>query len=87
MRKKTQKLARSGPCRVYWGSHGCSKQRGHLGRHYCGSCCYAPDPEQAIFYGEDWDGPVNRWCYPCQGMHAEGQVCPTADLIDPEEQR
>jgi hypothetical protein len=25
-------------CRVYWGSHGCDKPRGHRGHHRCGSC-------------------------------------------------
>lgn len=23
-------------CRVYWGSHGCEKPRGHEGEHMCG---------------------------------------------------
>jgi hypothetical protein len=22
-------------CRVYWGSHGCHKKRGHRGHHWC----------------------------------------------------
>jgi hypothetical protein len=25
-------------CRVFWGSHGCDKPRGHRGRHLCQSC-------------------------------------------------
>ncbi len=35
------------PCRVYWGSHGCDKVRGHGGEHICksgttGSYCSSP---------------------------------------------
>lgn len=45
--------ARARPCRVYWGSHGCRKQRGHLGKHLCQpGCGPAPtDPER--LFGED----------------------------------
>jgi hypothetical protein len=39
------------PCRVFWGSHGCRKQRGHLGRHLCQPGC--PYPDQYKLYGED----------------------------------
>lgn len=51
------------PCRVYWGSHGCDRPRGHDGPHLCLKCrypdeigwtgappYYGPDTE---FYGED----------------------------------
>ena len=31
-------------CRVYWGSHGCQRERGHEGTHEC-SCCYCPENE------------------------------------------
>lgn len=30
------------PCRVYWGSHGCEKRRGHRGHHEC-DCCECPN--------------------------------------------
>ena len=29
---------RISPCRVYWGSHGCSMERGHEGDCDCGCC-------------------------------------------------
>lgn len=51
MRKKLRKLARRGRCRVYWNSHGCAKQRGHLGRHFCQPGC--PPPDGLTLYGED----------------------------------
>lgn len=50
------------PCRVYWGSHACSRPRGHAGHHLCecaaegepgnvgGPPYYGPDTH---FYGED----------------------------------
>ena len=50
-------------CRVYWGSHGCDRPRGHAGPHLCIACWsedesgwvgappyYGPD---TCFYGED----------------------------------
>jgi hypothetical protein len=54
--------ARSPPCRVYWGSHGCGLARGHPGgadSHDCGCCECAshPDPDnpgcvaKAPYYG------------------------------------
>ena len=46
-------LERKGDCRVYWGSHGCSKQRGHIGHHFCSTGCI-PCPEDRAF-GADWD--------------------------------
>jgi hypothetical protein len=52
-------------CRVYWGSHGCSLERGHDGPHLC-SCAGDPDDPGVLnvgappyygpdthFYGED----------------------------------
>jgi hypothetical protein len=59
MRKKAKKLAAKGPCRVYWSSHGCQKQRGHKGRHYCENTCPRPGNEWFIF-GEDIG------LYPCK---------------------
>lgn len=29
------------PCRVYWGSHGCDLERGHVAPHDC-MCCECP---------------------------------------------
>jgi hypothetical protein len=51
MRKKA--LKRKGPCQVFWGSHGCAKQRGHIGQHVCSTGCI-PCPETGAF-GDDWD--------------------------------
>ena len=57
-------------CHVYWGSHGCSRPKGHDGDHWC-DCCTCenhPDPDSGcvagppyygpdtLFYGEDADG-------------------------------
>jgi hypothetical protein len=56
-------------CRVYWGSHGCDRPRGHDGPHACDCCecedhdrdhrergCVAKPPyygEATHFWGED----------------------------------
>jgi hypothetical protein len=39
-------------CRVYWGSHGCDRRRGHRGKHRCecGSTGYGPGTR---YFGED----------------------------------
>lgn len=42
----------SQPCRVYWGSHGCSQPRGHEGLHEC-DCCTCPD--HLAYSGVRWD--------------------------------
>ena len=40
-------------CRIYWGSHGCDKQRGHHGKHVC-DCGGRPYYGfGTFFYGED----------------------------------
>ncbi len=57
MRHRERKIERQGECRVFWGSHGCHKQRGHLdsdgfGGHRCGPGCWFPD-ETTELYGED----------------------------------
>jgi hypothetical protein len=41
--EKRRKLTYEKPCRVYWGSHGCDKVRGHGGEHICTGCgpCYS----------------------------------------------
>jgi hypothetical protein len=54
MRRKA--ISRKGPCRVYWGSHGCNKQRGHIGLHYCSTACVPCDG--VYIFGEDWDRTV-----------------------------
>jgi hypothetical protein len=41
---------------VYWGSHGCNKQRGHIGLHYCSTACVPCDG--VYIFGEDWDRTV-----------------------------
>lgn len=54
------------PCRVYWGSHGCARPRGHEGDHWCDCCkcddhpsnagCVAGPPyygHDTRYYGED----------------------------------
>jgi hypothetical protein len=50
--------AKDHPCRVYWGTHGCRKQRGHLGNHRCLAGC--PFPEDPYYpytlFGEDVPG-------------------------------
>lgn len=50
-------------CRVYWGTHGCCRERGHDGPHECICAVDDPTPEDAgqppyygpdtEFYGED----------------------------------
>jgi len=49
-----KKKALENPCRVYWGTHGCKKQRGHCGRHRCQSSCPRAE-EYQNWYGEDVD--------------------------------
>ena len=58
--------AKDNPCRVYWGSHGCRKQKGHLGNHLCQPGCYIGDPNnpEIQFYGEDYE---NRQTEPDTG--------------------
>lgn len=54
------------PCRVYWGSHGCSLERDHDGPHLCDCHVDAKYPDGVVnvgappyygpetnFYGED----------------------------------
>ena len=44
---------RESKCRVYWGSHGCTRPRGHDGMHVC--VCGEPPyfGKDTNFYGED----------------------------------
>lgn len=50
---RRQALKRKGPCNVFWGSHGCSKQHGHIGLHWCSSDCIPCDGPHV--FGDDWD--------------------------------
>lgn len=50
---RRQALRRKGPCDVYWGSHGCHKQRGHIGLHWCSNNCIPCDGPH--IFGDDWD--------------------------------
>ena len=46
-------------CRVYWGSHGCSRPRGHEGAHWC-DCCECddhPDHDSGCVAGPPYYGP------------------------------
>ncbi len=42
-------------CRVYWGSHGCSRPRGHDGHHWC--CC------ECVMHPDQDSGCVGTWPY------------------------
>lgn len=49
--------AHAAPCRVYWGSHGCERPRGHDGPHWC-DCCECDDhPGPACVAGPPYYGP------------------------------
>jgi hypothetical protein len=41
------------PCRVYWGSHGCAKVRGHGGEHICQGC--GPPPSMTPSLAAYWE--------------------------------
>ena len=52
-------------CRVYWGSHGCHRERHHRGGHVCGRSCDYAKPyygRWTSFYGEDAPhrGPIQK---------------------------
>ena len=57
MRRKWKTLQR--PCRVYWGTHACRKQRGHLGKHLCRPGCPYPGPDTHL-WGEDVHYPFTE---------------------------
>lgn len=46
-------------CDVYWGSHGCSLERGHDGDHwcYCCDCENHPDHDSGCVAGPPYYGP------------------------------
>ncbi len=50
---KRRRLLIEKPCRVYWGSHGCYKVRGHGGEHICEGCGPPPKitPGLAAYWG------------------------------------
>lgn len=53
------------PCRVYWGSHGCSRPAGHEGGHWC-DCCECEDHErdhkaEGCVAGPPYYGPSTRF--------------------------
>jgi hypothetical protein len=47
-------------CRVYWGSHGCDKLRGHAGPHICASC-YDPKETKGYVGAPPYYGPETRF--------------------------
>ena len=54
---------RKNPCRVYWGSHGCDFERGHVGDCDCG-CCECedhPDPDSGCVGKAPYYGPDTRF--------------------------
>lgn len=50
-------------CRVYWGSHGCERPRGHDGDHWCDCCECAdhPDEDEGCVAGPPYYGPETRF--------------------------
>jgi hypothetical protein len=40
-------------CRVYWGSHGCARLRGHDGEHVCDCGALPYEGAATRFFGED----------------------------------
>lgn len=51
----------SNHCRVYWGTHGCCRNRGHDGPHLC-DCGTPPyHGRWTRFYGEDVRLPHRIW--------------------------
>ena len=53
----------SGSCEVYWGSHGCKYDRGHIGDHEC-DCCECvnhPDPDTGCVGKAPWYGDITRF--------------------------
>jgi hypothetical protein len=47
-------------CRVYWGTHGCKKRRGHPGPHRCTHGCTFPETiPNVLYYGEDYKEESN----------------------------
>lgn len=57
--------AHAEPCRVYWGSHGCSRPHGHEGDHWC-DCCECDDHErdheaEGCVAGPPYYGPETRF--------------------------
>lgn len=63
-------IIQMGTCDVYWGSHGCDKDRGHLGRHVCrdegGDECEAVDRNGVDESGFHWHLYGNDVPDPCE---------------------
>jgi hypothetical protein len=58
-------------CRVYWGSHGCDLERGHLGPHVCQTC----------WDSDDTDGYVGTWPYYGPDTFFYGEDAPEAAAL------
>ena len=56
-------------CRVYWGTHGCHRPRGHAGPHVCDDC----------FDPADNEGYVGSWPYYGPMTHFYGEDVTEAD--------
>lgn len=59
-------------CRVYWGSHGCARPRGHEGPHLCLSCW--DEDEDGWVGAPPYYGPATRF----YGEDAEALGLPLA---------
>jgi hypothetical protein len=65
-------------CRVYWGSHGCERERGHEGFHLC-DCCECEDHIGNRGECSDGDGEylcVATWPYFGEGTSWYGEDAP-----------
>ena len=79
-------------CRVYWGTHGCDKRRGHRGSHYC-HCCRLPLLAHAAEYllsftyrkghRQLWSGCVGRWPYYGRITKFYGEDAPANRRLEP----
>lgn len=48
-------------CRVYWGSHGCERPRGHDGPHWCDCCDCDDHPGEGCVGGPPYFGSDTRF--------------------------
>jgi hypothetical protein len=73
----------SNHCRVYWGSHGCSFERGHEGDCAC-DCCECrnhPDPDSGCVARVPYYGKITRF----YGEDAEVRGLPVHDQEPPHD--
>lgn len=60
-------------CRVFWGSHGCDRPRGHDGPHLCLSCWTEGDEDGWVgappYYGHGWH--LDRYLTPRTHFYGE----------------